>query len=256
MIAQVFLLGLLVASSCASPLTSTINYTEAYKMMIEAFKKMAPNGCASEGIPVLDPLTNEFSTFNYTRGETSIVGNASNIRISGLSNLIVLNAEYDPNTYHVNFDILFPEIQILGSTIMEGVFNVLGFSIPTKQNTLLNERLEQLRIVIEYTFAQSLSDPNGLRIDDVKQHFYIGEVRIDNWDTLWSISGNNFYDRMSGDMIAFLAKQIQPSLDKLTEEYIVAPLNDMLSAINMTQLTTYFVDTAKSWSSENCNASS
>lgn len=216
---------------------------------------MAPNGCASAGIPVLDPFTNEFSTFNYTKGETSIVGNASNIRISGLSNFIVLNAEYDPSTYHINFDILFPEIQILGSTIMEGVFNVLGFSLPTKQNNLINDRLEQLRIVLECTFAQSLTNSTGLRIDNLKPHFYIGEVRIDNWDSLWNISGNNFYDRISGDMIAFLAKQIQPSLDKLSAKYIVAPINDMLSAVDMTQLTTFLVNTAKSWSSENCNAS-
>ncbi|XP_023173776.1 uncharacterized protein LOC111601433 [Drosophila hydei] len=226
--------------------TKPINY---------AFKTMAPNGCAAQNIPVMDPITNEFSTFNYTRGETSIVGNVSNIRISGLSNFIILNGEMDPNTFQVNFDFLFPELQILGSTIMEGVFNMFGFSFPMNQNMLLNERLEQLRIVGEYTFAQSLINSNGLRLKDVKLNFYVGEVKIENWDSLWNISANNFYDGLSSQMLAFLAKEIQPSMDQIVAEYVVPPMNNMLSNFSMTQITSFFVNTAKSWTSENCNAS-
>ncbi|XP_064551000.1 uncharacterized protein LOC135437092 [Drosophila montana] len=253
MIATVFLLGLVVTATCASPLTSTVNYADAFETYLEAFKKMAPCGYAAENIPVMDPLTNAFTAFNYTRGETSIVGNASNIRISGLSNIVVLKREYDPNTLRVSFDILFPEIQFLGSTIMEGVYTMLGFTFPLRQNTLLNERLEQLRFVGEYTFAQSLSNPNGLRITDLKLQFYLADVRIDNWDTLLNISTNNYFESITRETILALAKEIQPRVDQLMAKYVLLDVNDLLSGVSMTQLTNYLVNTANNWNSANCN---
>ncbi|XP_030573393.1 uncharacterized protein LOC115771713 [Drosophila novamexicana] len=253
MIAKVFLLGLLVAASCASPLTSTVNYADAVKTYLEAFQKMAPCGYAAENIPVLEPLIDAFTAFNYTRGETSIVGNASNIRISGLSNIVILKGEYDPNTLRASFDILFQEIQILGSTIMEGVFNMLGFTFPMRQNTLLNERLQQLRIVGEYTFAQSLSNSNGLRMIDLKLQFYVADVKIDNWDTLLNISTNNYLESITRETLLALVKEIQPRVNQLIAKYVLPDVNDLLSAVNLTQLTNYFVNTANNWNSANCN---
>ncbi|EDV91484.1 GH13839 [Drosophila grimshawi] len=253
MIAKVLLLALLVAATSASPLTGSVNYIEAFGTFLRAFQKMAPCGFAPWNLPVFEPLTNEFSTFNYTKGDTSLVGNASNIRISGLSEFIVLNGQYDTTTQRASFDVMFPELQILGSTVFDGTFSVLGFSFPTHQNTLLNERLEQLRFVGAYTFAPSLTNPKGLRIVDLDLQFYVADVKIDNWDTLWSIATNTFYDRWSSELISLFVKEIQPSVDQLLADYVVPDINDLLSNVSMTDVTNFFMNTAKEWNKVECD---
>lgn len=255
MIAKVFLLAFLAVAVNANPVdldANTVNYRQAIDKFLEAWKNMLPCGYAADNIPVLAPLTNNFSAFNYSIGDTRLVGNASNIRIAGLNNFEILAGSFDAATQHATFDVLFPEIQVTGSYELEGVIDLYGILFPTRQASLINERLQQLRFVGDYTFAPSLINSNGLRISEYHLQFYLGDVKIDNWDTLWDISSNNLSNRFASELTTFVAQHIQPDVDKLLGKYAIPVVNDMLSAYNLTQLSNLLVNTANNWNSANC----
>lgn len=255
MISKVILLAFLAVAANANPLdldTTTVNYRQAMDKFLEAWKNMLPCGYAADNIPVLAPLTNDFSAFNYTLRDTSIKGNVSNIRISGLNHFEILAGSFDANTQHATFDVLFPEIQITGSYALEGIIDIYGILLPTHQASLINERFQQLRLVGDYTFAPSLINSSGLRISEYHLQFYLGDVKIDNWDTLWDISSNNLSNRFASDVLSFVAQHIQPDVDKLLGKYVIPSMNDMLSAYSLSQLSNLLVSTANDWNSANC----
>lgn len=255
MIEKVFLLAILAMAANANPLnldTTTVDYGQAIRKFLQAWKNMLPCGYAADNIPVLDPLTNDFTAFNYSLGDTTLVGNASNIRISGLSNFQILNGNFDSTTQHAIFDVLFPEIQVTGSYELEGTIDLYGILLPTRQASLINEIFQQLRLVGDYTFAPSLISSNGVRISEYHMQFYLGDVKIDNWDTLWDISSNNLSNRFSAELISFVAQHIQPEVDKLLGKYVVPIVNDNLSAYSLSQLSSQLVNTANAWNSANC----
>lgn len=255
MIAKVFLLAILAVATNANPLnldTTTVDYGQAMNNFLQAWKNMLPCGYAADNIPVMAPLINDFTAFNYSLGDTTLMGNASNIRISGLNNFQILSGSFNSTTQHATFDVLFPEIQVTGSCELEGTIDLYGILMPTRQATLINERIQQLRFVGDYTFAPSLISSSGLRISKYHLQFYLGDVQIDNWDTLWDISSNNLSNRFSGELLSFLAQHIQPEVDKLLGKYVVPTVNDMLSDYSLDQLSNLLVNTANNWNSASC----
>ncbi|KAH8310991.1 hypothetical protein KR044_003787, partial [Drosophila immigrans] len=236
---KVFLLAFLVAFASASPLaldSTAVNYGDAITQFLQAWKQILPCGYAPDSIPVMSPLTNDFDPFNFTKGETSFIGNTSNIRISGLDNFIILSGSFDANTQKAKFDVLFPEIQILGSYAIEGVMSMLGFVFPVREDSLINERFQQLRFVGEYTFGQSLINPGGLRISDYHLQFYLADVKMDNWDTLWNIAANDYANAWSGQIVNLAAKLVQRNVDEFLSIYVIPGVNDMLSVFSLNQL--------------------
>ncbi|KAH8310990.1 hypothetical protein KR044_003788 [Drosophila immigrans] len=255
MIGKLFALAFLVtiASASSVALNSTaVNYGDAITQFLQAWKQMIPCGYAPDYIPVLAPLTNEFAVFNYSRGETNFVGNSSNIRISGLNDFIILSGSFDAKTQKAKFDVLFPEIQILGSYAIEGVMSMLGFVFPVREVSLLNERFQQLRFVGEYTFGQSLINPSGLRISDYHLQFYLADVKINNWDTLWNISLNDYSNTWASQIMNLMAKLVQPNVNLLLSVDVIPLMNDILSAFSLDQLSQSLVSTANKWNSANC----
>ncbi|KAM8703435.1 hypothetical protein ACLKA7_008110 [Drosophila subpalustris] len=255
MIAKVVLLALLVAAASASPVaqdSTAMNYGDAITQFLQAWKKMLPCGYAPYDIPVMAPLTNDFSSFQYSKGETNLVGNTSNILISGLNNFEIIGGAFDTSSQKASFDVLFPEIQILGSFAIEGVMSMLGIAFPVREVSLVNERFQQLRFVGEYTFGQSLTNPSGLRISEYHLQFYLGDVKIDNWHKLWDISLNDYANLWSSQMMNLLVKQIQPNVDQLLATYAMPNINAFLSAFSLNQLSQLFVNMANNWNSANC----
>ncbi|KAL7726999.1 hypothetical protein ACLKA6_010042 [Drosophila palustris] len=255
MIAKVVLLALLVAAASASPvaLDSTgINYGDAITQFLQAWKKMLPCGYAPDNIPVMAPLTNDFSPFQYSMGETNLVGNTSNFRISGLDNFEIIGGAFDTSSQKASFDVLFPEIQILGTSAIEGVMSMLGITFPLREVCLINERFQQLRFVGEYTFAQSLTNPSGLRISEYHLQFYLADAKIDNWEIFMNISLNDYANLWSSQMTNLLVKLIQPNVDHFLAVYAMPNINEFLSAYSLNQLSQLFVNMANKWNSANC----
>ncbi|EDV91486.1 uncharacterized protein LOC6568278 [Drosophila grimshawi] len=257
MMAKVFLLALLVAVASATPVTqdtSMVGYREAMDMFLDAWKKMIPCGFPSENIPVLAPLTTDFYAFNYNNGETNLVGNVSNIRILGLNNFQVLSGSYDPTTLRATFDVMFPELQILGSYEVEGTIGVGGLPLPIRQSVLINKKLSDWRFVGDYTFAQSLSTSNGLRLADFNLQYFVADVQADNWDKFMDIAANNYFNSFISSFSLLFTEEIQPYVNPMLEKYLVPTINNLLSNVDMTQLTNYLAMQAEMWNNAACIA--
>ncbi|KAH8419094.1 hypothetical protein KR222_004982 [Zaprionus bogoriensis] len=256
MIAKAFLLALLVVAASAIPVTqddSMIGYREAIDMFLDAWKKIAPCGFPAQNIPVLAPLTTKFQAFEYSNGLTNIAGNVSNIRLSGLNNFHVLSGSFNPNTSHATFDVLFPEIQVLGSYELEGTIGVAGFPVPVRQSVLINKKVSDWRFVGEYTFAQSLINSNGLRISDFKLKYLVADVKVDNWDKYLDIATNNFFNEFIGSFTLLHSEEIQSYVHPIFEAFVLPSINALLSNVNLTQLTNFFVTQAEFWNNAACN---
>ncbi|XP_064551025.1 uncharacterized protein LOC135437110 [Drosophila montana] len=255
MIAKCSLLTLLAVVVSASPVTqdtSIVSYAEAVDMFLDAWKKMLPCGYAPANIPVMAPLTVDFYAFDYNNGETNIVGNVSNIRISGLDNFQVLSGSFNSNTLRATYDVLYPEIQILGSYEVEGVISIAGFPIPIRQSVLINKKLTDWRFVGDSTFAQSLSNSNGLRISDFNLQYFVGDVKADNWDKHLDIAANNYINDLIGSFSLLFTEEIQPYIKPFYGKYVLPSINNMLSNLSLTKLADYFASQAEIWNNANC----
>lgn len=255
MIAKVFLLALLVAVASAGPLqdNSMVGYREAIDMFLQAWKKITPCGFADENIPVLAPLTMDFTAFNFTKGDTSLVGNVSDIRISGLNNFQILGGSWNATTLRASFDVIFPEIQILGAYAVEGKLDLFGLALPLRQNVLMNKKISDWRFVGEYTFAQSLNNSKGLRISDFKLQYTVGDVRVDNWDQSLDIAENNFVNKFLASFSLLFSEEIQPYVNAIYGAFVLPSINELLASVDMTQLTNYLVMQAEMWNMAGCN---
>ncbi|XP_060647114.1 uncharacterized protein LOC132785138 [Drosophila nasuta] len=254
MIAKSFLLVLLVAAACATPVTqdnSMIGYSDAVGMFLQAWQKIIPCGFAAENLPVLAPLNIDFYAFNYSNGNTNLVGNVSNIRISGLNNFQILSGGYDNNTQRAHFDVIFPQLQILGAYELEGTFGVGGLPLPVRQNVLLNKKLIDWRFVGEYTFAESNS--NGLRISDVDLKYFVADVQSDHWDKYLDVAANNFVNNFIESFSMLFTEEIQPYVNTLFGMFVLPTINDLISELDLTQLTNYFVAQADIWNNADCS---
>ncbi|XP_034487908.1 uncharacterized protein LOC117792061 [Drosophila innubila] len=255
MIAKVFLLALLVAVASSTPVsqdTSMVGYGEAVGMFLQAWKKIMPCGFPAENIPVLAPYTLDFDWFQYLYEPTKVLGNVSDIRISGLDGFQIMSSSYNASTMRRTFDVMYPEIQVVGSLALDGTFSLGGLPLPVYHDFLLNLKLTDLRFVGEYTFAQSLSNANGLRISDFDLKYYIGDVKANNWDKYMDIAANKYLNDFIGSFSLLFSEETQPAVNPLFAKYWLPTINDLLSNLDITQLTNFFVMQAEIWNNAGC----
>ncbi|XP_030078649.1 uncharacterized protein LOC115482787 [Drosophila hydei] len=255
MIAKCVLLVLLVAFASASPVAQDngmVDFREALDMFINAYKKMMPCGFAADNIPAMAPLTVDFFPFDYVNGETHLKGNVSNIRVSGLDNFQILSGSFDNNTMRATFDFMYPALQILGSYEVEGVLSIGGLLMPIRQKVLINKKITDWRFVGEYTFGQSLTNSNGLRIKDFNLQYLVGGVVAANWDQYMDIAGNNYFNSFINSFSVLFTEEIQPYVTPLYEKYVLPSINSALSNMSLTDLSNYLVMQAGVWNNA-CN---
>ncbi|KAH8311669.1 hypothetical protein KR044_007432, partial [Drosophila immigrans] len=243
-IAKCVLLALLVATATATPVTqdtTMIGYSDAVGMFLQAWQKMIPCGFAADNIPVMAPLTTDFYAFDYTNGQTHIVGNVSNIRITGLNNFQILSGGYNDSTQRAFFDVIFPQLQILGSYEIEGTFGFAGFPMPIRQSVLINKKLSDWRFIGEYTFTQSESNSNGLQIKDFDLKYLVADVKADNWNKYMDVATNNYLNDFIESFSLLFTEEIQPYVNTLFGIFVMPTINDLISNMNLTQLTNYLV---------------
>ncbi|KAH8311667.1 hypothetical protein KR044_007428, partial [Drosophila immigrans] len=241
-IAKCFLLALLVATATATPVTqdnSMIGYSNAVGMFLQAWQKIIPCGFAADNIPVMAPLTVDFYAFDYTNGQTNIVGNVSNIRITGLNNFQILSGGYNDSTQRAFFDVIFPQLQILGSYEIEGTFGFAGFPMPIRQSVLINKKLTDWRFIGEYSFTQSSS--NGLRIKDFDLKYLVADVKADNWNKYMDVATNNYLNDFIESFSLLFTEEIQPYVNTLFATYSLPTINNLIANMDLTQLTNYLV---------------
>ncbi|XP_002137511.2 uncharacterized protein [Drosophila pseudoobscura] len=258
MASQLFLVALLgIALVSATPVpqqAASAKFSSAMTQYIQAFKSIMPCGYAPD-IPVLAPIVNPFYAFDCSSDDYNLKGNVSNIRIEGLNNFQILSASDYGTTGEAAYDVIFPKIQILGSSEIEGFVNIAGVPLPIRQRDLINEAFVDLRFVGSYSFANSLTNSSGLRIVDFKLAIYLADIQLDNWNTLWNISTNNFWNRWSKTLISLGLQEIQPKItDSLYQNLLVPKINEMLANVSMEELVNYFQSQAQLWENAHCQA--
>ncbi|XP_041452315.1 uncharacterized protein LOC121405535 [Drosophila obscura] len=258
MASQLFLVALLgIALVSATPVpqqAGSANFSSAMARYLEAFRSIMPCGYAPD-IPVLAPIINTFTGYNISTDDYSLVGNTSNIRIEGLNNFKILSASDYGTTGEAAYDVIFPKIQILGSSEVEGWINFGGYHLPIRQRAVINEAFVDLRFVGSYSFANSLTNSSGLRIVDFKLAIYLADVQLDNWNTLWNISTNNFWNRYSKLFLSLGLEEIQPQItDYLYQNLLVPKINEILANVSMEELVNYYQSQAQLWENANCHA--
>jgi len=249
----VALLGLTVSATPVVQQAGSAQFTSAVTRFLQAFKSIMP--CGYGDIPVLAPIVNPFYEFDYVSDDYTVVGNVTNIRIQGLDSFQVLSASDYGQTGEAAYDVLFPKIQVLGFAEIDGFINIGGIKLPIRQNDVINEALFDLRFVGSYSFANSLTNSSGLRIVDFKQTIYLAGVELDNWNTLWNISTNNFWNRWMKTLLPLALEEIQPNITNfLYQNFFVPKINDLLANVNMSEMVSFFQTQAQLWENSNCQA--
>ncbi|KAH8267303.1 hypothetical protein KR018_005196 [Drosophila ironensis] len=216
-------------------------FSAAITSFLEAFRKSMP--CGDSNMPALAPLVTPFYAFEHNSEDYTVVGNVTNMRVEGLDGFQVLSSSDYGKTGLAAYDLLFPKIQLLGFSQMEGHINIGGLRVPFRENIVVNEALIDLRFVGSYRFANSLSNPAGLRLVDFQQAVYLADVRMDNWNTLASIASNNFGNHLMQALVPLALEQMQPQItDFLYKNYLVPKINNFLGYVNMEELVNIIQD--------------
>ncbi|EDW81610.1 uncharacterized protein Dwil_GK12165 [Drosophila willistoni] len=245
--------ALLVATASATPITigTGVNFGQAMYKFLTAFKSIMPCGYAAEGIPVMAPLVTEFQSFSYeSDNDYSISGNVSNINIIGLNNFHILDGSYDASSQHANFDLIFPEIQILGAYEVEGFVSIGGIHLPINQNSLLNEKLEDLRFVGSYNIESNNS--SGLQLTDVKIEIYLGDFKLENWNSLWSVAANEFANDYGSAFLNYVIAEYRGDIGNLYSQLVVSEYNKLLANVNLSQVIDFLLTQAEKWEAADC----
>ncbi|XP_030369232.1 uncharacterized protein LOC115620230 [Scaptodrosophila lebanonensis] len=253
---KVILLALLVAATTtATPVNqaSPMNFGEALTNMYTAFQKMMPCGYPADNIPVLDPFRIEQQSFNSATDDYSFVGNITNLYITGLSNFHHVGKSYNEDTGFSSFDIIFPEIQILGEYDVNAFMNVAGFPLRWTQSGLINEKFIDLRYVASYTIASPVNATDKLSVTNVNLNFYLSDAAFDNWNVLWDISTNNFVNKADRELLLMLVEQIQPQVNYILDKYALPYINEYLGQMSMDQLINTLNSMAASFEKADCN---
>ncbi|KAH8357425.1 hypothetical protein KR084_001310 [Drosophila pseudotakahashii] len=249
----VVLLGLTVSATPVVQQAGSAQFTSAVSRFLQAFKSIMP--CGYGNIPVLAPIVNPFYEYEYITDDYTVVGNVTNIRVQGLDSFQVLSASDYGKTGEAAYDVLFPKIQVLGFAAVDGFINIGGFKLPIRQNDVINEALFDLRFVGSYSFANSLTNSSGLRMVDFKQTIYLAGVELDNWNTLWNISTNNFWNRWMKTLLPLALEEMQPNITNLLyQNFLVPKVNDLLANVSMSDLVNFFQAQAQLWENANCQA--
>ncbi|XP_068153150.1 uncharacterized protein [Drosophila tropicalis] len=245
--------ALLVATASATPITigTGVNFGQALTKFLNAFKGIMPCGYAAEGIPVLAPLVTDFQSFSYVSdNDYSISGNVSNISIIGLNNFQIISGSFDASSQHATFDMIFPEIQILGAYEVEGFISIGGIHLPINQNSLLNEKLQDLRFVGSYTLASTNS--SGLQLTDVKIEIYLGDFKLENWNSLWSVAANEFVNEYGSAFLNYAIAEYRGDIGDLYSQLVMSQYNKLLANVNLSQVIDFLLTQAKKWEGADC----
>ncbi|XP_017057227.1 uncharacterized protein LOC108098662 [Drosophila ficusphila] len=247
---------LALATVSATPVVQqagSSEFTSSMSRFLQAFKSIMP--CGYGEIPVLAPVAIPFYEFEVATEDLSIAGNVTNIQVQGLDSFEVLSASDYGKTGEASYDVLFPKIQLLGFAKVDGFINIGGFKLPIRQNDVINEAFSDLRFVGSYSFANSQTNSSGLRIVDFQQSIYLAGVELDNWNKLWDISTNNFWNRWIKTLIPLALEEIQPNITNfLYQNFVIPKANDLLANVTMNELVNFFQSKAKLWDNANCQA--
>ncbi|KAH8293599.1 hypothetical protein KR054_002083 [Drosophila jambulina] len=250
----VALLGLAAVS--ATPVVQqagAAQFTSSMTRFLEAFRSIMP--CGYGNIPALAPIITPFYEYEINTDDFTVVGNVTNLRVQGLDSFQVLSASDYGKTGVAAYDLIFPKIQVLGFAAVEGFINIGGLKLPISQNDVINEALFDLRFVGSYSFANSLTNSSGLRMVDFQQTIYLAGVELDNWNSLWDISTNNFWNRWMKILLPLALEEMQPNLtDFLYQNFFVPKVNDLLANVSMQELVNFYQTQAQLWENANCQA--
>ncbi|KAH8340707.1 hypothetical protein KR059_004770 [Drosophila kikkawai] len=250
----VALLGLAVVS--ATPVeqqAGAAQFSSSMTRFLQAFKSIMP--CGYGNIPALAPIINPFYEYEVNTDDFTVVGNVTNIRVQGLDSFQVLSASDYGKTGVAAYDLLFPKIQVLGFAAVDGFINIGGIKLPISQNDVINEALFDLRFVGSYSFANSLTNSSGLRMVDFQQTVYLAGVELDNWNSLWDISTNNFWNQWMKILLPLALEEMQPKItDFLYQNFLVPSANDLLANVSMQEMVNFFDTQAQLWENANCQA--
>lgn len=173
--------------------------------------------------------------------------------VTGLNNFRILGGTYNTTTNRTSFDLIFPEVQLLGEYGLDAWAVMAGFPTSMAGNGLLNLKLIDYRLVGEFAVTPvSYGDEQGMRISDFNLHFYFGDVVYNNWNTLWDISANNFVNRWAREFTLMWAQQIQAQVDDIYAQLLLPNINGILSNISMTSLIDYFVQQSMEFNMMQC----
>ncbi|EDW51000.1 GM16459 [Drosophila sechellia] len=254
---QVFIVALLALTVVnANPVVqqpASAQFTSAVSRFLRAFRSIMP--CGYGDLPVMSPIVSPFYEFEHISEDFSVVGNVTNIRIQGIDGFQVLSASDYGKTGEAAYDVLFPKIQVLGFAEIDGFINIGGFKVPIQQNDVINEALVDLRFVGSYSFDNSLTNSSGLRMVNFRQTIYLAGAEFDNWNTLWNISTNNFWNRLMQSLLPLALEEIQPNITNiLYQNFFVPKINDLLANVSMSELVSFLQIQAQLWENANCQA--
>lgn len=172
--------------------------------------------------------------------------------VTGLNNFRVLAGSFNSTANRTTFDIIFPEVQSLGEFEMDAMAYVAGYPAQMAGKGLLNVKIVDFRMVGDFALTPSLENPNSLRVSDFNLHFYVGNVINNNWNTLWDISFNNFFNKFGSELVLMWAQQIQVQVDEIYAQLLLPNINGMLNDVSMSKLIDFFVQQSMEFDMANC----
>lgn len=198
------------------------------------------------------PQKYHLNNLNFFLLNFSTTGDVSNLMVTGLNNFKFLRFTYNTTTNRTTFDIIFPEIKLLGESQFNAMAYLAGYPTKMVDSGLLDVKVVDFRMVGELTLSPAVNDSGSLEVSDFVLHFYIADAIFNNWNYLWDISGNNFANKWFREFILMWAQQIQVQVDEIYAQLLLPNINGKLNGITMPALIDFLIQQSMEFNSANC----
>jgi len=221
-------------------------------LFINAYQKIMPCGFEAMNIPVLAPYSIPFYEFNVQNDNVNVTGHFSNMIIAGMNKFRILASNYNATTGRFFYDIIYPEMQILGEQRIRGFIEFAGFPIHFDVDGLVNLKIEDFRFIGEFTIKENPKQPNTLEMRIHEMNYLVGDISANSWNKKWDIVFNNFMNRWVAQSLMLFNEEIQPFVKHLYAKYVLPLANWGLSQIDMNQLVSEYLTLAAEFDAADC----
>ncbi|XP_053951595.1 uncharacterized protein LOC128858983 [Anastrepha ludens] len=230
--------------------SSSVNLGQALKDYYKSLKNVMRCGDTEINLPVLAPFRKELVPLNYTDKYFSIKGNFSNIYITGLDSYYFVRYDFNEKTNVFHIDMMLPQLQVVGNVDVGSFVSVGGFPLRWISDGLINMKLVDFRVVSSFRFANNAQ--GHLQESNVKMNFYLGDMIVSNWNKLWNISGNNFFNKFLGEFIMMYSKQIQIEFNEIFNSFALPVINRSMEQLTQQEFIEQLRALTAKFNSVNC----
>ncbi|XP_055848365.1 uncharacterized protein LOC129913622 [Episyrphus balteatus] len=228
------LIGIIFGLLLASSASAMPRFDDQLRELVESVRQQLPCGFPTAGIPPLAPYRNQLHQFDLNNRGTDLLGNFTNLIITGIDGFDVKELHYATLLMKLNFDVNFSQIKLFSQYYAKGGVQIFGRNFSLVGNGDFDLLAENIRINGSFHLRPTTS--NGLKIWNFKSSFNMDGVKSQTTGILNSPLYSGFFNSWVEEFVRILVDENRDHIGNKIGSYIVPAVNQQLKKVSVLEL--------------------